>query len=234
MGYWRRAKGVVIHNRSLYIFDLARKNVALKGKTFEDCQIYGPAVIAPYYGDWPFDDACTWEEASDPLSLNWASTPELDRRYIGVIGLDGCSFRNCSFVRVGLLLNPERYEQITGLPAPSINLSEPADQIPTDEELKSACLQLSSELYQFVKDHGGLEIGDYLDPEVRQRNDETMLEYEQTLGGRVDGLFRKLQRRGWWQSETVDLKRRRRIENPGFPADVQDIAKELSAIGHEH
>lgn len=227
-------KGSYIHNRSLHIFDLARKNVTIRGKTLEDCQVYGPAVITPFYGEWPFDDACTWEEGSDPLSLTWASSPDLDRKYVGAIGLENCFFRNCSFVRVGLLLNPERYEQMTGLPAPSVNLGEPSAEMPTDEELKSDCLQLSSESYQFVKDHGGLEIGDYLDPDTRRRNDDTMLEYEQSLGGRVNGLFRKLQRRGWWQPEAMDPKKRKRIESPGFLSDVQDIAKELSAIGHEH
>jgi hypothetical protein len=105
---------------------------------------------------------------------------------------------------------------------------------PGDEELKSECFQVSAECYQFVRDHGGSEIGDYLDPQVRRRNDEIMLEYEQSLGGRVNGLLRKLQRRGWWQPETIDPKKRKRFDDPGFLADVQDIAKELNAIGHEH
>lgn len=113
-----------IHNRSLYIFDLAHKNTTIRGRTFEDCQVYGPAIVAPYYGEWPFDEACTWEEAVDPINLLWASIPNLDRQYIGVIGLDNCTFRNCSFVRVGMLVNPERFKSMTGLPAPEIFLDE--------------------------------------------------------------------------------------------------------------
>jgi low affinity Fe/Cu permease len=105
---------------------------------------------------------------------------------------------------------------------------------PGDEELKDACFQVSAECYQFVRDHGGTELGDYLDPEVRRRNDEVMLEYEESLGGRVNGLLRKLERRGWWQPETVEPKKRKHIEDPGFLSDVQDIARELNAIGHEH
>jgi hypothetical protein len=53
---------------------------------------------------------------------------------------------------------------------------------PGDEDLKHQCFQLSDARYQFVRDHGGSEIGDYLDPDVRRRDDEIMLEYEQSLG----------------------------------------------------
>jgi hypothetical protein len=105
---------------------------------------------------------------------------------------------------------------------------------PGDEELKGECFRVSTDCFRFVSDHGGTELGDYLDPEVRQRNDEVMLEYEQRLGGRVNGLFRKLQRRGWWDPESLEAKKRKHIEDPGFLSDVQDIAKELNAIGHEH
>lgn len=111
---------------------------------------------------------------------------------------------------------------------------ESLEHQPGDDELKGECFQTSAVCYQFVRDHGGTEIGDYLDPEVRRRNDAVMLEYEQSLGGRVNGLLRRLQRRGWWQPETVDPKKRKHIEDPGFLSDVQDIAKELNAIGHEH
>ena len=105
---------------------------------------------------------------------------------------------------------------------------------PGDEELKSECFQISTDCYQFVRAYGGTELGDYLDPEVRRRNDEVMLEYDQTLGGRVNSLLRKLQRRGWWQPETLEPKKPKHIEDPGFLSDVQDIARELNAIAHEH
>ena len=112
--------------------------------------------------------------------------------------------------------------------------NESLESQPGDAELKIECFQISTDCYQFVRDHGGTELGDYLDPEVRRRNDEIMLEYEQSLGGRVNGLLRRLQWRGWWQPETVEAKKRKHIEYPGFLSDVQDIAKELNAIAHEH
>jgi hypothetical protein len=105
-------------------------------------------------------------------------------------------------------LTSERDELLERLQAQT-RASEPQ---PGDEVLKSECFQMSTACYQFVRDHGGTEMGDYLDPEVRRLNDEVMLEYEQALGGRVNGLLRKLQRRGWWQPETVDHKKRKNIE----------------------
>ena len=128
------------------------------------------------------------------------------------------------------LLTSERDELLERLQVQS----EPLEHQPGDEDLKHQCFQLSGDCYQFVRDHGGTELGDYLDPEVRRRNDEVMLEYEESLGGKVNGLLRRLQRRGWWQPETLDPKRRKRIEDPGFLNDVQRIAKELNTIGHEH
>ena len=53
--------------------------------------------------------------------------------------------------------------------------NESLESQPGDAELKSECFQISTDCYQFVRDHGGTELGDYLDPEVRRRNDEIML-----------------------------------------------------------
>lgn len=225
-------KQTYIHNRSLYIFDLVRKNVTMKGKAFEDCQIYGPAIVAPYYGEWPFDDACTWEEASHIPSLLWGTTPELDRKYIGAIGLEDCSFRNCNFIRVGMLVSPDRYEYMTGLPAPHIATDGTSSGGPTDEELKQHCLELADRLHQFLEERGHGDLDDPMNPETRRREDETMRLYRRHFGGEVKAVFAALEQRGWWQPETLDEKKRKHIEDPGHPFSVQDVAQHLSAAGH--
>lgn len=87
-------------DEAIHIFDLARRRTIAKGKTFEDCDIYGPAVVAVMEGT-DFDD-CHFAEAGDMSSLVWE--PSVNRSdHIGVVGLAGCIFRRCNFVRVGLL-----------------------------------------------------------------------------------------------------------------------------------
>ena len=85
---------------TLHIFDLARRRTIIKGKTFEDCEIHGPAVVAPM-GNTDFVD-CTFAEAVDRNSLVWTPTEE-ERNYVGGIGLEDCIFRNCNLYRIGLL-----------------------------------------------------------------------------------------------------------------------------------
>ncbi|CAN5580104.1 hypothetical protein BH24ACT20_BH24ACT20_01110 [soil metagenome] len=87
-------------NQTLHIFDLARRRTIIKDKTFEDCEIHGPAVVAPI-GNTDFVD-CTFAEAVDRNSLVWSPTEE-ERNYVGSIGLENCIFRNCNFYRIGLL-----------------------------------------------------------------------------------------------------------------------------------
>ena len=50
----REPEETYFKEQPVYIAGLARKGVELKGKTFENCQIFGPAIIAPFYESWPF------------------------------------------------------------------------------------------------------------------------------------------------------------------------------------
>lgn len=103
-------EGAYFKEQPVYIADLARKDIELKGKTFEDCQIFGPAIIAPYYGSWPFYK-CTWAE-DDPDNLLWEGILSREK-YVGVIGIEtDCTFRRCHFVRVGILVNEETYKRL--------------------------------------------------------------------------------------------------------------------------
>ena len=86
----------------VYIADLALKEAIVRGWTFEECEIYGPAIIATL-GNTIIDNP-TWIANSMDDVIWEVSENRVD--HIGVIGLDGCRFLDCTFVRVGYLTTP--------------------------------------------------------------------------------------------------------------------------------
>lgn len=67
----------------------------IKGKTFTDCVIQGPALVAVLPGTT--FDSCNMGAASDPTSMLYAPKgPQL----VGAIGLEACSFVRCRFVQI--------------------------------------------------------------------------------------------------------------------------------------
>jgi len=76
-------------DQPLYFFDLARRRKVIKGKTFEDCDIYGPAVIAIMKG-CDFIE-CHFAEAASRNALVWPVAPDRPD-HIGAIGLEECIF----------------------------------------------------------------------------------------------------------------------------------------------
>ncbi len=102
------ASASYIKDQTLHIFDLARRRTTIKGKTFEDCDIHGPAVAA-VLGGTDFMD-CTFAEGVDHSSLVWHPEPNRPS-YVGAIGLEECIFRRCNFVRVGLLVKVDYGDQ---------------------------------------------------------------------------------------------------------------------------
>lgn len=68
----------------------------IKGKTFTDCVIQGPALVAVLSGTT--FDGCNMGAASDPKSMLFAPQgPQL----VGAIGLQDCRFVRCRFVQIG-------------------------------------------------------------------------------------------------------------------------------------
>ncbi|MBI2261365.1 MAG: hypothetical protein HYU62_06840 [Caulobacterales bacterium] len=68
----------------------------IKGKTFTDCVIQGPAVIAVLSGTT--FEGCNMGAASDAASLLFAPRGP---RLVGAIGLQECRFVRCRFVQIG-------------------------------------------------------------------------------------------------------------------------------------
>jgi hypothetical protein len=101
-----------VTHRSFRIVDLVGDDDLITEKTFEDCTIYGPAVLAPL-------DRMTFEHNSfeaDPEALFWV-IPEGRTRVVGAIGLIDCTFRRCIFRRIGIAGKQElidRFLQATG------------------------------------------------------------------------------------------------------------------------
>jgi hypothetical protein len=79
----------------------------VRGKTFTECVIEGPALIAPM-GTTTFD-SCNLGSATDPKSLLFAPQGPV---LVGAIGMDDCKFIRCTFVQVGFTGRPEFLEEI--------------------------------------------------------------------------------------------------------------------------
>lgn len=103
-----KLQGSYFKEEPIYLADFARENVTIEGKTFDDCQIFGPIIAAPFYGSWPFPN-CTWAEGPDSVIYG---IPPGERSYVGVIGLEtSCVFRRCHFVKVGIMVRADMVEQ---------------------------------------------------------------------------------------------------------------------------
>lgn len=86
-------------NQRLYVADLVRDVEApiIKDKTFEDCTLVGPAVLAPR-GTTVLQN----NNFEGPLSSFVYEIPE-ERFVIGIIGLEDCVVRRCRFEKIGLM-----------------------------------------------------------------------------------------------------------------------------------
>lgn len=86
-----------LDHRSLRIVDLVSNDGMIVGRSFEDCTIYGRAVVVPL--DGIVFERNTFE--ADPTALFW-EIPENRDRIVGAIGLKNCAFRRCVFQQIGI------------------------------------------------------------------------------------------------------------------------------------
>lgn len=91
----------VITRKTVMIYSVPRDTVSracIRGKIFDDCAIFGPAVVTPYantviVGCSTFEDSMIWAIPNTPT-------------YYGAIGIPECTFRNCQFWGVGFCTEP--------------------------------------------------------------------------------------------------------------------------------
>lgn len=80
----------------LSVHHLSAGQTTIDGKTFTECLIEGPAVVAILAGVTL--EGCNLGVATNPRSLLYKPMGE---KLAGVIGLSNCRFVNCRFVQVG-------------------------------------------------------------------------------------------------------------------------------------
>lgn len=88
--------------------------MAIKGKTFIDCVIEGPAVMAVMHGTTFTDCAMGSSNDVDTLLLR-----PVGKKMAGVIGMSNCSFIRCRFAQVGFTGADDLIEALrTGIATP--------------------------------------------------------------------------------------------------------------------
>src|SRR5688572_10864091 len=86
-----------VTHRSFRIVDLVGLDSLITRRIFEDCTIYGPAVLVPL-GSSMFEKNIF---EGEPQALLW-EIPEDRTQVEGAIGLVDCTFRRCIFRRIGI------------------------------------------------------------------------------------------------------------------------------------
>jgi len=84
--------------------------MAIDGKTFTECVIEGPAVMAVMNGT-TFDN-CAMGTTTDVRNLLYR--PMSTTKLAGVIGMANCRFVRCQFVQVGFTGSDDLLEQLQG------------------------------------------------------------------------------------------------------------------------
>jgi hypothetical protein len=97
-----------IHDRRIYISDLARVESVISGKTFENVTFIGPAVVAfldrtvvhsPYF------------VMAGPIDAYLLEVPDRTLM-VGVIGFQDSTFRNCQFERIQIVGEKKIIDQL--------------------------------------------------------------------------------------------------------------------------
>lgn len=90
--------------------------MAIRDKTFTDCVIEGPAVMAVMTGTT--FDSCDMGTTSDANNLLYK--PQ-GKKLAGVVGMAGCTFVRCRFVQVGFTGSDDLLDDLRAgiLPAPA-------------------------------------------------------------------------------------------------------------------
>lgn len=92
---------------SLSVHHLNAGLTTIDGKTFTECVIEGPAIVAILAGVTL--EGCNLGVATNPRSLLYRP---LGEKLAGVIGLSDCRFVNCRFVQVGFTGSEEMLNEL--------------------------------------------------------------------------------------------------------------------------
>jgi ABC-type glycerol-3-phosphate transport system permease component len=84
------------------VADLVRSDIVVRNKTFENCYLYGPAIITPT-GDYTTFSKNYFDAPADSIFI----TISEDRFVSGAIGFENCQFIGCHFVKIGIIGNSD-------------------------------------------------------------------------------------------------------------------------------
>lgn len=84
--------------------------MAIEGKTFTDCVIEGPALMAVMNGTT--FDSCAMGTTTDVKNLLYR--PLSTTKLAGVVGMSNCRFLRCRFVQVGFTGSDDLLDQLEG------------------------------------------------------------------------------------------------------------------------
>jgi hypothetical protein len=88
-----------IHDRSIYVSDLARAESVIRNKVFENVTFVGPAIVMFLKNDSVHGSTF---EAPGPMESVLLEVPA-GTLTVGAIGFEDCVFRNCRFVRIQVM-----------------------------------------------------------------------------------------------------------------------------------
>lgn len=95
----------------------------IDGKTFTDCLIEGPGVMAVMNGT--HFDSCAMGTTTDVRNLLYR--PVSRTKLAGVIGMSNCRFLRCRFVQIGFTGQDELLDQLMEGVTPLTSLKGPAE-----------------------------------------------------------------------------------------------------------
>lgn len=94
----------VLQHKNIRVVDLAMQDPIIRNRTFEDCQIYGPAVF--------LNERCNMYDCDMDAGREAGFIKTSNAILWGVIKFQDCVFRRCSFYKIGFIGLPEDIDKI--------------------------------------------------------------------------------------------------------------------------
>lgn len=92
-------------NKKILICELARDELQIRNKRFEDCELVGPAIIL-IMGSTLLANSHFEGSFEDTVIII-----QEERRLVGVVGFEDCVFERCKFLKVGIIITPSLEEK---------------------------------------------------------------------------------------------------------------------------
>ncbi len=95
----------LLQNMNVRINDLTRENFIIRNKTFENCHIYGPAIII-------CSDCVIVKNSFEEVIPEGAFIETTNTTISGAVSLEHCILKNCVLHKISMIGNPEQIKDI--------------------------------------------------------------------------------------------------------------------------